>query len=282
MYTNSFVTLLSSALIIFFRLEPYTLLSIPDVSLFPEGSTSYVLIVYTSLSNKNGWKTFAPSPIKRADNWPTPKELNKTQIKSIVNDFKNSAKLAYKAGYDGVEIHMAHGYLLHQFFSPISNIRNDLFGGSLDNRIKIHLEILKTINKITPKNKIIGARVTGNDHLKNGVKEIDCIYLLKKLHKLGLNYACISSGGIIPITNMIFKKGFRVEMTKKIKKKTKIIIRTSGQIYPKIYINKILNNKSLDFIAVGRKFISENNWLNQNLKKNTFNKKKPKQYLKCF
>lgn len=247
-----------------------------------KGSTHIPWIKKNSpLSKKSGWQTYAPSSIEKDKGWPIPKELNKIQISLIIDEFQNTAKLAFKAGYDGVEIHMAHGYLLHQFFSPISNNRNDLYGGSLKNRIKIHLEIIKKINKITQRDKITGVRITGNDHLKDGIKEKDCIYLINKLKKIGLNYACISSGGIIPVTNMVFKKGFRVKMAEKIKNKTNMIIRSSGEIYPINYINKILKEKSLDFIAIGRKFISKPNLLYKN--DNTLSYKKiPKQYLRCF
>ena len=236
----------------------------------------------TPLPKNKSWKTFAPSPIRRDINWPVPNKLNYKQIKEVVSDFTNSSKLAYKAGYDGVEIHMAHGYLLHQFFSPISNRRRDSYGGSRKKRAKILIDIINEIKKITPQNKIIGARVTGSDHLKKGINENDCIYLINEIEKKGLNYACISSGGIIPITNMKIKRGFRIKIAKKIKKKTKVIIRSSGLIYPKSFMNKIIKDNSLDFIAIGRKFISKNNWLNKDIREKSYGKKVPNQYLRCF
>ena len=127
--------------------------------------------------------------------------MNERDIKKVINQFKNTSRLAFKAGYDGVEIHMAHGYLIHQFCSPISNLRNDKYKF---NDFKFPLEIYEQINKIRPKNKIIGARVTGTDHLKNGIKIKDASNLINKLKKRGLDYICVSSGGIIPKTNLKF------------------------------------------------------------------------------
>ena len=93
---------------------------------------------------------------------------------------------------------MAHGYLLHQFLSPISNLRKDEFGGSETNRMKFPLMICKKIREVWPKERILGARITGTDHLKEGIKINDAILLTKELKKIGFDYVCISSGGILP------------------------------------------------------------------------------------
>ena len=112
---------------------------------------------------------------------------------------------------------MAHGYLIHQFCSPISNKRKDEYKyEGFD--FKFPTEILKKIKKIVPKNKIVGARITGTDHLKKGLKVSDSIKLVKKLKQNGLDYICVSSGGIIPKTNMKFYSGYRLKIASKIKK----------------------------------------------------------------
>ena len=170
------------------------------------------------LTNNLKWQTYAPSAIKRDISWPIPKKLTKKKINKIIEEFKYSAKLSFKAGYDGIEIHMAHGYLIHQFCSPISNKREDEFGLG-NSEYKFPVESLESIKKITPRNKIIGARITGSDHLSKGIKISDSIDLVKKLKKLGLNYICVSSGGIIPLTKMKFYTGYRIKMAAKNKKK---------------------------------------------------------------
>ena len=188
------------------------------------------------------------------------------KISEVVKQFENSAKLAFKAGYDGVEIHMAHGYLIHQFCSPISNLRNDEYGLK-KNKYKFPIEVIKSIKKIKPKYKIIGARVTGTDHLKNGIKISDAKNLINKLKKEGLEYVCVSSGGIIPITNLKASKGFRFKISKEIKKDCKIITRTSGMINDFKTIKKFLKGNNIDLVAIGRKLVQDKFFL-LNEKKN--------------
>ncbi len=144
-----------------------------------KGSSNLPWIKSNSPLKKNFWQTYAPSSIKRDKNWPTPKKLTLSQIKKIINDFKNSAQRAKRIGFECLEIHMAHGYLLHQFLSPISNKRTDKYGGNFSNRAKFLLQIAEEIRKIWPKNKILGARITATDHLKDGLKIEDSIKFVK-------------------------------------------------------------------------------------------------------
>ena len=237
----------------------------------------------TSLNKKQkSWRTFAPSAIRRDPKWPVPKSLKVNQIKRIISDFKNSAKRANKANFDVLEIHMAHGYLLHQFFSPISNKREDKYGGTLQNRCRLLLEITKEIKKIWPKNKVLGARVNGNDWLSNGIKLKDCIYLVKNLKKCGLDYVCVSSGGILPKTKIKFKPGYQVHLARGIKKMTGITTRTTGMINSFRQANKIINSNSADIINIGRKFVNDPTWLIKEMKKRKIKFNLPNQYSRCF
>ena len=232
----------------------------------------------TPLKNNQKWKTVAPSPIRRHINWPLPKKLSISEIKKIVDEFQKSAKLAFLSGYDGVEIHMAHGYLVHQFCSPISNKRVDVYG---TDKYKFAIDILKAVKKITPKNKVIGARVTATDHLKDGLKIKDAIYFIKQLKKQGLNYVCVSSGGIIPITKMRQHKGFRIKFASLIKRKCKILTRTSGMINDEKTINKALKKFKIDFVAIGRKLINDKFFLYK-LKGHSVKNNLVKQYKYCL
>jgi len=234
------------------------------------------------LNKKIGWETIAPSKIKRDKHWPNPKEANYKDLNKIKLDFINSASYAKKIGFDCLEIHMAHGYLLHQFFSPLSNKRKDIYGKNLENRCKFLLEIAKEIRKIWPKNKILGARVTGSDWMKEGVSISDCIYLCKNLKKIGFNYVCVSSAGIVPKTNIKFKKGYQVHLAKKIKEKVGIKVKTTGNIADINHAEKIIKSGKADLVSFGRKFINSPTWL---IKELLHNKKKmnlPNQYKRCF
>ena len=250
-----------------------------NISFWKKGSTEIPFVKKnTPLKNNQKWKTVAPSPIRRHINWPLPKKLSISEIKKIVDEFQKSAKLAFLSGYDGVEIHMAHGYLVHQFCSPISNKRVDVYG---TDKYKFAIDILKAVKKITPKNKVIGARVTATDHLKDGLKIKDAIYFIKQLKKQGLNYVCVSSGGIIPITKMRQHKGFRIKFASLIKRKCKILTRTSGMINDEKTINKALKKFKIDFVAIGRKLINDKFFLYK-LKGRSVKNNLVKQYKYCL
>ena len=233
------------------------------------------------IKNRFSWKTVSASSLKRDKIWPTPKQLSIEDIYKIINDFKNSALRAKKIGFDCLEIHMAHGYLLHQFFSPISNKRKDEFGGSFENRCKLLLETARNIRNIWPKEKILGARITGSDYLLNGIEIEDSIKLVKKLKDIGIDYVCVSSGGIKPITKLSFKPGYQVYLAEQIKKKTGKKTRTAGMITNLKQAEYIVKNRKADLIAIGREFIKNPTWLIKEMKK----LKKiviPNQYKRCF
>jgi 2,4-dienoyl-CoA reductase-like NADH-dependent reductase (Old Yellow Enzyme family) len=233
--------------------------------------------------NKGGWQTVAPSPIARDVSWPKPKELKNKDIKIVINDYVKAAKRANKSGFDCLEIHMAHGYLLHQFMSPVSNKRNDIYGGSLNNRCRLLLEIFSKIRKIWPKNKILGVRVTGSDNLSHGLKINDAVYLSKKLKKLKTDYIAVTSGGIIPKTNIKYFPGYQVKLAAKIKNLTKNRVIALGMINSLKLIDNIFAKKKSDMVAVSRKFINDPYWLiKHQIKKTKNNSLVEKQYSKCF
>ena len=238
----------------------------------------------TSLKKSNGgWATCAPSALKRDKKWPKPKELEINEIQKLKNDFKKTALLAKKAGFDCLEIHMAHGYLLHQFISPISNKRKDQYGGNLKNRSRLPLEIFSQIRKIWPRNKILGARITGSDNLLNGLKINDAVYLAKELKKLNADYVAVTSGGIISKTKIKYFQGYQVKFAESIKKKSKIKVIALGMLNSNKLINKILKKNKTDLVAVSRRFINNPYWLiKEIMKKNKDVKLIESQYSRCL
>ena len=245
-----------------------------------KGSSNLPWINYGNPLKKNKWKTISSSNLKRDIDWPEPKKANINEIKKIIYQFENTADRAIRVGFDGIEIHMAHGYLIHQFLSPICNNRNDEYGGSVKKRCRLSLEVTKNIKKKLSKNKILGIRLTGSDHLDKGISIKDSIFLAKKLKKLGVDYICVSSGGIIKKTNLnINKDAFRVSMTNKIKKKLKnVLVGTTGRLENLKKLNKNISSKKLDLAFIGRPFLKNSNWLYESLDKNYI----PKQYEKAF
>jgi len=235
------------------------------------------------LPKSSSWNTISASPIKRAKGWPIPKKMTINDIKNLVKKFLIAARRARRVGFDCLEIHMAHGYLLHQFFSPISNKRNDIYGGSLENRSRLLIEILRKIRKIWPKNRILGARITGTDHLKKeGVTIADAIYLAKELKKVGIDYISVSSGGILPKTNMKEGQAFRAKIAKKIRLSSKTLITTSGNITNHKTAEDLIKKKIIDFITIARILIKEPSWIYKLSKKQKKKNIIPVQYQRIF
>ena len=246
-----------------------------------KGSSNIPWIKNNSPLKKNSWKTLSPSNIKKDRFWPNPKELNNIEINNIINDFASVIKFLRNSKIDGVEIHMAHGYLLHQFFSPLSNRRNDKYGGTLKNRSRFLLEIAKIVRKSWPSSKILGARITGADYSNKGINLEDSIYLAKNLEKAGFDYICVSSGGI---DNILKKnlKNYRVKLAQEIKKNVSIPVGTTGELDNYKFLNNALKKNKIDFAAIGRRFLKDPMWLIALAKKFKKMEMIPKQYLRAF
>jgi len=237
----------------------------------------------SSLTKKEGgWTTCAPSSIRRDKSWPIPIKLDLKKIYKIRKDFVNSAQLAKQSGFDLLEVHMAHGYLLHQFFSPITNKRTDEYGGNLIKRSQLLLEIANDIRQCWPKEKILGARVTAEDCLKNGITIDDCTYLVNELKNIGFDYVTPSSGGIKPITKKKIKPCYQVKYCHHLKKKIDIYVYAHGMIRTKKEIDRIISNDYADFVAISKPFINNPYWLFKIAKNNGINLEIAKQYSRCF
>ena len=232
---------------------------------------------------KNSWQTFAPSGIPKDKGWPKPKVMSDRDISTVLKNFSKGIKNSKKADFDFLEIHMAHGYLLHQFLSPISNKRNDKYGGSLSKRFKFPLEVARLARKLWPKNKILGARVTGSDHLKGGITLKECVALCKELKKIGFDYVCVSSGGILTKTNMKIRKFYRSKYAKEIKRQTKLVVGITGLTDDFKLCDKYIKKKYFDQVFIGRPFLRNPFFLysDKYLKQKKI-KVIPEQYLRGF
>ena len=248
-----------------------------------KGSTELPWIKPNSTLKKKSWKTISSSSIKRELDWPHPKEMNDKDINTVKKKFINSSRLAKKLDIDCLELHMAHGYLLHQFFSPISNKRKDKYGGNLRNRCRFLLEVAQLVRKNWPNNKILGARITGKDWIKNGINLRDSIYLTKELKTIGFDYVCVSSGGLVSKTDFKPRPNFNFNLARIIKKSCKIKVRVGGMLDDINFAKKIINKNYVDLISNARKYIYEPNFILKELsKQNPKNKIVPNQYRRCY
>ena len=210
------------------------------------------------------WQTIGPSAIPINENSPVPKEMTIEDINKVKEEFKRAAQRADKAGFDIVEIHGAHGYLLHSFFSPISNHRNDIYGGSFENRIRFALEVIADIKSVWPENKPLFYRLSSIDAPGEGADLQDNINLAKALKVAGVDVVDCSSGGITGspvLTKSKIIPGFQVPYSEKIKNEAEINSMAVGAIINPDQANEIILNKRADLVAIGRELLADTQWV---------------------
>ena len=210
------------------------------------------------------WQTIGPSAIPINDKSPVPKEMTKEDINKVRNEFRLAAQRADKAGFDMIEIHGAHGYLLHSFFSPISNQRNDEYGGSFENRIRFALEIIADIKSVWPDDKPIFYRLSSIDAPGEGATLEDNVRLAIALKQSGIDVIDCSSGGITGspvLTKSKIIPGFQVPYSEKIKKEAEISSMAVGAIINPEQANDIIMQNRADLVAIGRELLADPQWV---------------------
>jgi len=213
---------------------------------------------------ETAWETIGPSAIPINNSSPVPKEMTVEDINNLKDDFKKAAQRANKSGFDMVEIHGAHGYLLHSFFSPISNKRNDAYGGNFENRIRLSLEITKEVKSVWPENKPIFFRLSSVDGADGGATLEENVKLAKALKDVGVDVVDCSSGGIggSPVlTKSKIIPGFQVPYSEKIKNEANISSMAVGAIIDANQANEIILNKRADLVALGRELLADPQWV---------------------
>lgn len=199
----------------------------------------------------------APDNIPFKDN-KIPRKLTLEEIKSLVNDFTNSAKLAKEAGFDFVEIHGAHGYLISQFLSPLSNNRDDQYGSSLENRYRFLGEILKSIQKNVDID--VHLRISADEYDPKGNSLDDIIKILEFAKNDGVVFNSISSGGIVPKGPKEIYSGYQAHLSKKIKERS-LMCSAVGLLEDFGFCEYLLQNENCDMIYQARALLKNPNWL---------------------
>ncbi len=202
--------------------------------------------------DEGGWQTVAPSAIPFNDMYPMPLALSIEGIDQLVNNFKDAAKRALDAGFKIIEIHAAHGYLIHEFFSPLSNQRTDVYGGSFQNRIRFLCEIVTAVQEVWPTNLPIFVRISATDWVDGGWSIDESIALSRILKEMGIDLIDCSSGGNISNVRIPLAPGYQVPFSKKIKETTGIATAAVGLITDAHQAENILINEEADLILFAR------------------------------
>ena len=231
---------------------------------------------------EGGWQVLAPSSVPFDEGYPVPKEMNENDIEKVINDFANGAKNADKAGFDVLEIHAAHGYLINEFLSPISNKRTDKYGGSLENRARLLLEIISAIKSESRlKNKPILVRISAVDWVEGGFDIESSIALAKMLKKAGVSLIDCSSGGTSPKAKMNIYFGYQLGFAKEIREKAGIPVSGVGLITKPEFADFILSSGTADMVALGRELLRNPYWPLTAARKLGVDIEWPKQYLRA-
>lgn len=205
------------------------------------------------IDEKNGgWSVYAPSAFPFNELAQIPKELTKEEIKHVIDDFAKATLRAVKAGYDTIEIHAAHGYLIHEFLSPITNHRRDEYGGSFENRIRFLLEIVRAVNELLDTEKNLFVRISCVDYLEGGWKIDDSVRLAKILKVEGVALIDCSSGAIAPGEKIQAMPMYQVPFSEKIRREAAIATGAVGMIETYQHASHIIEHSKADLIFLGR------------------------------
>ena len=208
-----------------------------------------------------GWDCFAPSPIAFSENYPTPKEMSKKDIEKVKIDFKDAAKRSVDAGYEVIELHMAHGYLVHQFLSPISNKRTDEYGGSFENRCRFAMEIVKVVRNVLPDEFPLFVRISSTEWVEGGWGIDDSVKFAKMLKDGGVDLVDCSSGGNISKAKIPIAPGYQIPFSEKIKKETRILTGGVGLITEPKQADEIIRIGKADLVLLAREMLRNPYWV---------------------
>ncbi|WP_317899951.1 NADH:flavin oxidoreductase/NADH oxidase [Aurantibacillus circumpalustris] len=206
---------------------------------------------------KGGWETLAPSSIAYKEGEPIPKKLSKVGIEKIVTKFKKAAERALKSGFKVLELHGAHGYLIHEFLSPLSNKRNDEYGGSFENRIRFLQEIVVAVRTVWPTELPLFVRLSATEYAEGGWTEKDSIALSSILKNMDVDLIDCSTGGNVHGVKIALKPMYQTEFAENIKKETGIFTGAVGLITTAKEAESIILEKRADLVFMGREFLRD-------------------------
>ncbi|MDP4144465.1 MAG: NADPH dehydrogenase NamA [Bacillota bacterium] len=201
----------------------------------------------------------APSAIAFDENSPTPRLMTKDDIDNVITLFKNAAVRAKKADFDAIEIHAAHGYLINEFLSPLSNQRADEYGGSLENRARFLKEVVKAVREVWPMEKPLIVRVSAEDYIEAGNRDVDVANMLNSVKDEGIDIINVSSGAVVPAKINVYP-GYQVKFSETIKKITGLYTIAGGLIVEPAMAEEIIQNERADLVYLGRELLRNPYW----------------------
>ena len=207
-----------------------------------------------------GWQTVAPSALPFAEGHPPPRETTVQDLEIILGQFASAARRCIDAGFKVVELHMAHGYLLHEFLSPLSNLRTDEFGGSLENRLRFPLRVAKAVRDIWPEHLPVFVRISASDWLEGGWDLVQSLALARELQAIGVDLIDCSSGGLAPEAVPPFGPGFQTPFAAAIRRELAIATGAVGFITDPAQAEQIVATGQADAVFLARALLRDPYW----------------------
>jgi 2,4-dienoyl-CoA reductase-like NADH-dependent reductase (Old Yellow Enzyme family) len=207
-----------------------------------------------------GWQTLGPSAQRFSEIYPQPRELTREEIAEIVRAFQVAAQRALKAGFQVIELHGAHGYLLHEFLSPLSNLRADEYGGGLANRMRLLLEVVDATRAVWPQELPLFVRLSASDWTEGGLTIEDTIEVARALKQHGVDLVDASSGGNVPTAQIPLKPGYQVPFAEQVRREAGIASGAVGLITHPGQANEIVSDGKADLIFLARELLRDPYW----------------------
>lgn len=235
--------------------------SLAGIQLAHAGRKSSIQVSWKGGENltpeNGGWKTLAPSAVAFKEGDLVPEELSLAEVKRIIGDFKSAAARALKAGFKVIELHGAHGYLIHEFLSPLSNFRKDDYGGSFENRIRFLLEITEAVRSVWPEELPLFVRISATDWVENGWTEQDSVKLASVLKTKGVDLIDCSTGGNITGVRIPLKPMYQAGFAETIRKETGILTGAVGLITTSGEAESLIAEGKADAVFIARELLRD-------------------------
>jgi 2,4-dienoyl-CoA reductase-like NADH-dependent reductase (Old Yellow Enzyme family) len=228
-----------------------------------------------------GWEPVGPTAEPFADNYPVPRALDAADIAGIVNAYKAATERAIEAGFDVVEIHAAHGYLIHEFLSPLTNHRTDGYGGSFDNRARLCLEIVDAVRAAWPEYQPLFVRISATDWVAGGWDIDEAVELSRRLRQHGVDLVDCSSGGIVPTAHVPMAPGYQVPFAERIRREAGLATGAVGLITTPAQADEIVRRGRADVVLLARELLRDPYWPLRAAKELGYTVPWPPQYLRA-
>jgi 2,4-dienoyl-CoA reductase-like NADH-dependent reductase (Old Yellow Enzyme family) len=209
---------------------------------------------------EGAWPTLAPSAVPLAPGWPTPRALDRAGMDAVRQAFVDAVRRAQRIGFDLIEVHSSHGYLLSEFLSPLANRRSDEYGGSLENRMRFPLEVFTAMRTAWPAEKPMGAKISGTDFAEGGWTPDEAVAYARALQAAGCDYVTVSGGGVVLDAKIPIEPGYQVPFAERVKREAGIVTGAVGLISDPHQAEAIIADEKADFVALARGMLFDPRW----------------------